>query len=190
MITVKNGFPFFSLGFNRPPLPGLVSFGKIVLAFFFDFNLWGPTNATLVINNASDSVGGGGGDTMTDDLTAGNHAISYSGISVVAGKSYTFEVTLAQGTWPQAYLGLFDGAVHSAFIDLSTGVITSPAGVISVTSSNAGLLNGYWKFTMKWIANATGALNVGVYQADTGSVSYPGTAARTIKIHTATVSTP
>ena len=169
----------------------LVASLRAILGSWTDFNLWGPTDATLVTNNTSDSTGGANGDTLSEAATVNVHNISFSAISVVAGQSYTFEVTLAPGTISTAYIGLFDGVVHSAHLNLATGAIGTTALVLSVTSSNAGLVNGYYRYTMKWVANTTGIVNLGVYMtAAAETVSYLGVITNNIKIHTALISKP
>lgn len=164
--------------------------GSEIVASFSDFLSWGPTNVSITSDDFSDSVGGTDGDTIADNATAGFHSFGRSSIAAIPGQEYTFEVTLAPANLTTAYIGISDGVVHSAHINLSTGGVGATSNVIGVTSSNVGLLNGYWKFSFRWVAGPSGNINVSIYLTDAGVLSYAGTGLPSIRIHTAVITKP
>ena len=148
----------------------------------FDNASWTKVNATVGANATAGPDGATTADSLIDDATSGSHSFRQS-ITVTSASQdiqVTFVVKAGSRNFASVDMTTTTGSA-SAFIDLTTGAISTITSSVAFTGPRAfarALGNGWWRFTV--IALKTSletTLTARVHSANVGTtVGYSGSA--------------
>jgi hypothetical protein len=108
----------------------------------FDNAGWSKTNSTITANATTAPDGAISADTITDDITLGQHQANQN-FSTVSGTTYVLSCFFKQDTARYARLALGGTAMNfaAATFDLQTGTVLS--GTASITSFGNGWFTNF-----------------------------------------------
>ena len=150
-----------------------------LLTYTEDFSnaIWAKTtlNTGVSYSNVTTAPDGTNtADKLVENGSASTHAAVHGAASVTAGVTYKGSCYVKAAERGFACLQMNPGSNTFAYINLSTGAITSINGSGSFTSENVGI--GWWRFTctiLSAITNTASTFNIYIIQT-AGTLSYTG----------------
>jgi hypothetical protein len=109
--------------------------------------VWVPGLVAVTANDAAAPAPDGTitADRITDNATAGNHAVQQASIPYTAA-AYTASLYVKAGTLPWIQISMYDGSHHWANFNLATGAVGNKAA--GVTTSVQTLPNGWFRISI------------------------------------------
>lgn len=134
---------------NAAPAGLLIEGAGTQLAAYTDFaSLWYKqvNSITLTLNAATSPDGTSDAAILLPGTSGGNQEIQQVGN--YTAQPYTLSVFMKANGYNWGYLWAYDTSDHSAFFDLSNGVVGNTSGSVTATIQNVG--NGWYRCTMSW----------------------------------------